>query len=91
MFGGLCFTLNGKMLAGTGKDRLMVRLSDDDLRQTLESGAADPMDFTGKPLRNFAYIREGHYESDEALLEWISKSADFVRRQPDKPVKRKPP
>lgn len=81
MFGGLCFTLNGKMLVGVGKGRIMLRLDDDALGAALADGNATPMDFTGKPLRNFAYLDESAIASDGDLLRWIEKSADFVRLQ----------
>ena len=79
MFGGLCFTLNGKMLVGIGKGRIMVRLDSEELGAALADGNATPMDFTGKPLRNFAYLTESAAASDGDLLRWIEKSADFVR------------
>lgn len=87
MFGGLCFTLNRKMLIGVGKSRLMIRMADEDLERALEDGVAEPMDFTGKPLRNFAYIREEHYATDDQILDLIAASSRFVRASP--PGKRK--
>ncbi|MBS1725252.1 MAG: TfoX/Sxy family protein [Armatimonadetes bacterium] len=79
MFGGLCFAINRKMTVGVGKDRLMIRLGDEDMEGAIAANAVDPMDFTGKPLRNFAYVAEGHYETDEDLLGWMQKSTTFVR------------
>lgn len=79
MFGGLCFTLNGKMLAGVAKTRIMVRIGDADLESALASGEALPMDFTGRPLRNFAYLDDAACAQDEALRAWLNKSLDFVR------------
>ncbi|OJU64702.1 MAG: hypothetical protein BGO01_18850 [Armatimonadetes bacterium 55-13] len=87
MFGGLCFTLNGKMTVGLGKLRLMIRLSDVDSEEAMASDLVEPMDFTGKPLKNFAYVKEEGFASDEQLLEWIRKSATYVRTLPDKPKK----
>jgi TfoX/Sxy family transcriptional regulator of competence genes len=81
MFGGLCFTLNGKMLIGVERERVVVRLHDADLESALEQKRAEPMDFTGKPLRNFAYLPDHAYASDEALTEWIEKSRRFVREK----------
>lgn len=81
MFGGLCFTLNGKMLTGVGKGRIMVRMASEALEDALAEGFADPMDFTGKPLANFAYLTEKASGTDEGLLEWIEKSEAFVRSQ----------
>jgi TfoX/Sxy family transcriptional regulator of competence genes len=82
MFGGLCFTLNGKMLAGTAKGKLMVRIAQGDFERAQASGLATPMDFTGKPLKGFAYLTEPAYASDDDLLEWIEASARYVRENP---------
>lgn len=90
MFGGLCFTLNGKMLMGIDNVRMMVRLSDEDFARESEAERAMPMDFTGRPLRNFAFLRPGSYESDEKVLEWAKMSSDFVRKHMlNKPPKKR--
>lgn len=94
MFGGICFSLNKKMLVGIAKQNLVVRLHDADLESALRDGQAIPMDFTGKPLRNFAYLPEASWQTDEAMLDWINKSAAFVREKmlakPTKSRKAKP-
>lgn len=79
MFGGLCFTLNRKMLLGIDNDRMMVRLNDEDFARENGVGRALPMDFTGRPLRNFAFLRPGSYDTDEEVLLWAKMSAEFVR------------
>lgn len=79
MFGGLCFTLNGKMLVGVDKGRLVVRLDDDDYSREFAAGRALPMDFTGRPLRNFAFVGTELPEEDSEILEWATMSAKFVR------------
>ncbi len=93
MFGGICFSLNKKMLVGIAKENLVVRLHDEDLKAALEDGSATPMDFTGKPLRNFAYLPAKSWQSDDAMRAWIEKSAKFVREKmlakPTKPRKAK--
>lgn len=95
MFGGLCFLLNDRMWIGITGDQVLVRLSDDDYANGLASGRIRPMDFTGRPLRNFAYlVPEDRAPLD--LLLWIKLSADFVRHQaltapPRKPRRPRPP
>ncbi len=87
MFGGLCFTLNGKMLAGVGKERVMLRLSDEDFDLALGDGHVDPMDFTGKPMSNFAYLAPAEETSSDRLALWVRKSYDFVKTLPAKKPK----
>lgn len=79
MFGGLCFTLNGKMLVGVDRDRVVVRLSDENYAREFQEGRVLPMDLTGRPLRNFAYLSAGTFEDEHALLDWVAQSAEFVR------------
>lgn len=89
MFGGLCFTLNGKMLMGIDRDRLVVRLSDEEFARESKTGRALPMDLTGRPLRNFAFLREGTFDSDSDVLMWADLSAEFVREHMlSKPTKK---
>jgi hypothetical protein len=79
MFGGLCFSLNGKMLVGVSGSQIMVRMEETELSEALRAGHVVPMDFTGKPLRNFAYLTEGASASDDDLLQRMAGSAKFVR------------
>lgn len=87
MFGGLCFTLNGKMLMGVAKSDIMVRLETAQFETAFKEGRVRPMDFTGKALANFAYLSEPETESNEELLEWAKKSMAFVREHMLKPAK----
>ena len=91
MFGGLSILLNGKMLGGVAGRELVVRLADDELEQALDLPYVRHMDFTGKPMKNFAYIRPDDLESDSEIDAWILRSLAFVRAQPQtkSPPKRK--
>ena len=88
MFGGLCFTLNRKMVVGIERSRVIVRLSDADFGAASDSGEAVPMDFTGRPLKNFAYLAGNAGDTEGDLLKWISRSAAFVRSQMTGPASR---
>lgn len=79
MFGGICYMLNGKMLIGIDKKRLVVRLTTEDYEEQSALGRAFPMDLTGRPLLNFAYLADDAWQTDEELFDWIDKSAKYVR------------
>lgn len=79
MFGGTCITLNGKMLSGVEKDRIVIRVTDSELELGLENGTLVPMDLTGRPMRNFAFLTERSMADDESILRWIQHSAQYVR------------
>lgn len=79
MFGGLCFTLGRKMFVGVTGDKAMIRLADDEMAAALDARKVTPMDFTGKPMRNFAYLTQAESASPHRLLPWIERSAEYVR------------
>lgn len=92
MFGGLCFTLNGKMLGGLEKSRLIIRLDDAQYAAAIAENRVTPMDLTGKPLRNYAFVNEGEWSTADALHDWFLLAAQFVREHmlvDRKPKKRK--
>ncbi|MDI9641315.1 TfoX/Sxy family protein [Kamptonema cortianum] len=88
MFGGLCFLLDGKMAAGVETDRLMIRMEPDEVSRALDAGTVQPMDFSGKPMRNFAFVMTNNL-TDTQLERWVSLSLNYARRQP--PPKPKKP
>jgi TfoX/Sxy family transcriptional regulator of competence genes len=79
MFGGVCITLNGKMVAGVTGSRLMVRAELEDLAAGEDRGVASAMDFTGRPMKGFAYVHPEKLEPGEWSA-WLEASADYVRR-----------
>jgi hypothetical protein len=79
------------MLVGVVKTQVVVRLGSARLEAALDSHRVQPMDFTGKPLANFAYLAPGECESDEKLLFWAAESLSFVRENmPGAPPKSPP-
>src|SRR5437667_10889577 len=81
MFGGLCFLLNGNMLAGVAGSLLVFRIDDAELDEALALPYARPMDFTGRPMKNFVYIDPSGFVSDGEFLPWLKKSLRYVRSQ----------
>ena len=79
MFGGHCFLLNGKMLGGVAGNRLVVRLEESEFGEANNRGEVSPMDFTGRPLRNFAYVEPGAIATEESLVAWLETSLRYVR------------
>jgi hypothetical protein len=80
MFGGVCVTLNGKMLAGVSDARLVVRLEPQELEVAEARGVAAPMDLTGRPLKGFAFVDPAKLEGDAEWGAWLDTSARYVRR-----------
>ena len=50
MFGGLCFMLNGNMVAGTSKRGLLVRVGKEQQSAALARPGTKLMEMTGRPM-----------------------------------------
>ena len=71
MFGGYCILYKGKMCVGETKERLMVRVIPEKMEEVLKHPHVKPMDFTGKPMKEFIFVSEGGYDTEEKLQHWI--------------------
>lgn len=87
MFGGLCFTLDGRMCSGVLGADLVVRVTPDDFADALAEPGARPMDFTGRPMKGFLFVDRRGTGADEALAEWIERGVRCARAQPPKKPK----
>ncbi len=87
MFGGLAFMLDGHMLCGVMKERVMLRLGADAAERALDHPGVRPMDFTGRPMTGMVYVDPDGLD-DADLRRWIAQAADFTRSLPTQPGKR---
>jgi len=71
MFGGTCFLYKGKMCVGETKERLMVRVPAEKMEESLARPHVGPMNFTGKPMKEFVFVTEGGFNTEEALQNWV--------------------
>ncbi len=88
MFGGLAFMAHGHMCCGLVKDNLMVRVDPDAYDQLLTEVGAQPMDFTGKPMRGFLYVTGAGISSASGLRSWVKRALDFAESRPPKPSRK---
>ncbi len=84
MFGGICFMLFGNMLCGVVDDKLMARVGKDNYLALLKRKYADPMDFTGKPMKGMIYVYAGGIKTKKNLQFWIDQCLEFVEPLPKK-------
>ena len=87
MFGGLAFMLNGHMCCGVTQDNLMIRVVPERYESLLKKSYASVMDFTGRALKGFLFVRPGGYESDAGLRFWLDRAIEFADSQPPKKKK----
>ena len=89
MFGGLCFMLNGNMVAGTSKRGLLVRVGKDQEARALARPGAKPMQMTGRPMEGYVFV-DPLPSDDQSLRDWLDLAVAFVKTLPPKLPKAKP-
>ena len=90
MFGGLAFLLRGRMCCGIVGNDLMVRVADGEFDEVMRGRHVRPMDFTGKPLRGFAYVAPPGFRTAAALRTWLSRGERVAEEKAARPVKHRP-
>lgn len=77
MFGGLCFMVNDKMLAGIESERMMLRVGPDAYEAALEKEGCTPMDFTGKVMKGYVFVDADALTTNKQLAWWIGIALDY--------------
>jgi TfoX/Sxy family transcriptional regulator of competence genes len=89
MFGGLCFMLNGNMVAGTSKRGMLVRVGKDQQPSALARSGAKRMEMTGRPMEGYVFV-DPPPSDDHLLQDWLNLAVAFVNTLPPKAPKSKP-
>ncbi len=79
MFGGQAFLYKGKMTVGIIKEKLVVRIIESKIESIMKEPYASAMDFTGRKMKEFAYITEDGFKSDFDLEKWIDLGVEHAR------------
>ncbi|WP_119304457.1 TfoX/Sxy family protein [Dongia deserti] len=83
MFGGVCFMLNGNMVAGTFRDELLVRVGKERNAEALKQPGARPMEMRGRPLDGYVMVKPASL-NDGALKDWIRLAMNHTSSLPAK-------
>lgn len=89
MFGGVCFMVAGKMACGVSGADLMVRVAPDGYDRALSRAHARPMDFTGRPLKNFLFVGPEGVRTSASLRKWVDESVAFATSLAAKPARKR--
>lgn len=81
MFGGLVYLYKGKMTVGIVGDDLMARVPAGAMEEVLSEEAVRPMDFTGRPLKEFVFVDASGFSGPDGLARWIRLGLDHARIQ----------
>lgn len=84
MFGGLSFMLAGNLCVGVLGDDLVVRVPKEEAEATSALPHVRPMDFTGRPMKNWFYVAAEGTKTKRALTSWVERGRAFARTFPPK-------
>jgi len=79
MFGGTCFLYKGKMCIGENKGQLVVRVIDHKMEYLLSKPYVTPMDFTGKPMKEFIFVHSDGYTTEEQLQHFVELGIEHAK------------
>jgi len=77
MMGGICYLVDGKMLSGIVKDKLMARIDPCIYEDALSKKGCAEMDFTGRSMKGYVFVEEEGIESDLDLCNWLQLCLDY--------------
>ena len=83
MMGGLLFKVDNKMLCGIHIDKklghslLMARIGETAYEREIDKAVCLPMDFTGRPMRGYIFVKPEGFDMDEDLEYWIDLCLQF--------------
>lgn len=83
MMGGLCFKVDNKMLCGIHIDKkfgdslLMARIGEEAYENEIKKEECLPMDFTGRPMRGYIFVKPDGFDMDNDLKYWVRKCLNF--------------
>jgi TfoX/Sxy family transcriptional regulator of competence genes len=84
MFGGVCFMLNGNMLAGTFKGDLLVRVGRDSHETALQRPHTRPMEQAGRVAAGYVIVAAAGVANDRELKRWLDTAIAHVETLPAK-------
>lgn len=87
MFGFPAAFINGNMVAGTFRDRMLVRLPPAELQAQLDAGWTTFEPMPGRPMTGYLEVPPDVAADPDALRGWVERAADHVRQLPPKEPK----
>jgi TfoX/Sxy family transcriptional regulator of competence genes len=89
MFGGLCFMLNGNMVAGTFRGELLARVGPDNDKLAASRKGAHPMKMGEKTAVGYWMVPEASLGNARDFDFWIDLALAFNKTLPAKSAGRK--
>jgi hypothetical protein len=89
MFGGIGFTIDGKMVAGVHGKELIARAPAEEHSWVVKEPGARTFDITGRPMKGWILVGPGGTAKGPSRKKWVERSVSFVATLPAKPTKKK--
>ena len=77
MMGGLCYMVDSKMCVGILEIDLMARIGPDAYEEALKQSGCEEMDFTGRPMKGFVYVRAPAISTKPKLRKWLKLALTY--------------
>jgi TfoX/Sxy family transcriptional regulator of competence genes len=84
MFGGVCFMVDGNMVAGTSKRGLLVRVGKEGHAAALRQPHTRAMEMGGRTMEGYVFVEREGTASDEDLRSWLKLARSYVATLPPK-------
>ena len=84
MFGGVCFMINGNMVAGTFKGDLLVRVGKDGHAAAMQRPHTRPMEQAGRVAAGYVIVAAEGVARDRDLRRWLDTAIAHVETLPAK-------
>jgi len=89
MFGYPAVFVNGNMIAGLVRDRMVIRLAAEDRERFLALPGATPfIAMKGRVMKQWAVVPPAMLKSSAQLGRWLTRALAHGRSLPPKPVRR---
>ena len=83
MFGGTGYMINGNLMGGVNKDRLVVRLSQEEGVAALDEPDTAPFDMAPRPMPGLVTVGAEGVEGD-GLRMWLERAKHYAESLPPK-------
>lgn len=87
MFGGVCFMLNGNMLAGASPRGLLVRVGKEGHERAVKRPHSRPMEQGGRSMAGYIVVANEGVARDTDLKAWLDLAVGHVKSLPVKDKK----
>ncbi len=84
MFGGMAYLVEGNMLCGVLRGKLILRLGAEASKKLLVKKHVAPFDEAGRPMAGWVTVEKQGFRSERELQELLELAKRFVRTLPPK-------